>query len=306
MPAVYSHLSGVVHLELTTTQRDTQHPDPPMGLVILNQSIQVNQIFITERDWQDFLIYYSNDTPPAEGDIVQWDTTDERWELLSHDRLLSGGAHTDTKDQAVIEGDLMVGSGDSPPVWQRKAFAAPVAGNLNIFAAQSSDTAGAWNTAFDDTANPLDVAASSSDGVRITFSRNDHVHAHPTSLLTTVSKSILFASPNINFKVETWLPDQAVRVPASGKHGTWVAGTVYVRCGTAGTGTNTILFRTSTTLTGARTTRATVALGTNREASASITWTPADGEYMWIEVSAVGGTAPKRGIVQVDIEETAY
>ena len=133
-------------------------------------------------------------------------------------------------------------------------------------------------------------------------SNADSLHGHTRK----VSKSIIFASPSEDFAVEDWLPDQAVRVPASGKHGTWTAGTVYVRCGTAGTGTNTILFRTSTTLTGARTTRATVNLSTNREASASITWTPADGEYMWIAVSAVGGTAPKKGIAQVDIEEAAY
>ncbi len=121
-----------------------------------------------------------------------------------------------------------------------------------------------------------------------------------------VSKSIMFASPGEDLAVEDWLSDQAIRVPAAGKHGTWTPGTVYVRVGTAGTGTNTILLRTSTTLTGARTTRATVNLGTAREASAAITWTPADGEYLWVTVSAVGGTAPKKGVAQVDIEETVY
>lgn len=121
-----------------------------------------------------------------------------------------------------------------------------------------------------------------------------------------VSKSIVFSSPNADLAVEDWLSDQATRVPAAGKHGTWTPGTIYVRVGTAGTGTNTILFRTSSTLTGVRTTRATVNLGTAREASAAITWTPADGEYMWVECSAVGGTPPKKGIAQVDIEEAIY
>lgn len=121
-----------------------------------------------------------------------------------------------------------------------------------------------------------------------------------------VSKSIVFASPGEDLAVEDWLSDQAIRVPAAGKHGTWTPGTIYVRVGTAGTGTNTILFRTSTTLTGTRTTRATVNLGTAREASAAITWTPANGEYLWVAVSAVGATAPKKGVAQVDIEETAY
>lgn len=121
-----------------------------------------------------------------------------------------------------------------------------------------------------------------------------------------VSKSIMFHSPDEDLAVEDWLSDQAVRVPAASKHGTWTPGTVYVRVGTAGTGTNTILFRTSTTLTGARTTRATVNLDTAREASATITWTPADGEYMWVEVSAVGGPAPKKGLAQVNLEEAIY
>jgi len=118
-----------------------------------------------------------------------------------------------------------------------------------------------------------------------------------------ISKSVIFSSPAATLAVEDWLPDQAVRVPASGKHGTWTPGTIYVRVGTAGTGTNTILFRTSTTLTGARTTRATVNLGTAQEASAAITWTPADGDYMWVEVSAVGGTPPQKGIAQIDLLE---
>lgn len=134
------------------------------------------------------------------------------------------------------------------------------------------------------------------------ISKDGHTHA----VSGKVSKSIMFHSPNEDLAVEDWLSDQAVRVPASGKHGVWTPGTIYVRVGTAGTGTNTVLFRTSTTLTGARTTRATVNLGTNREASAAITWTPADGQYMWVAVSAVGATAPKNGVAQIDIEEAVY
>ncbi len=134
----------------------------------------------------------------------------------------------------------------------------------------------------------------------------DPTHAGSAHLSLKTSKSVIYASPSEDLAVEDWLSGQAVRVPAAGKHGTWTPGTIYVRVGTAGTGTNTILFRTSTTLTGARTTRATVNLGTAREASAAITWTPADGEYLWVAVSAVGATAPKLGIAQVDIEETVY
>ena len=121
-----------------------------------------------------------------------------------------------------------------------------------------------------------------------------------------VSKTLMFHYPDEDMAVGDFVPETAIRVPAAGKHGTWTPGTVYVRCLTVGTGTNTVLFRTSSTLTGARTTRATVSLGTSREASAAITWTPADGEYMWAACSAVGGTAPKRVVAQVDLEEAAY
>lgn len=132
------------------------------------------------------------------------------------------------------------------------------------------------------------------------------VAAHSHAAHGKVSKSIMFHSPSEDLAVEDWLSDQAVRVPASGKHGVWTPGTIYVRVGIAGTGTNTILLRTSTTLTGTRTTRATVNLGTNREASAAITWTPANGQYMWVAASAVGGTAPKNGVAQIDLEEAVY
>ena len=96
-------------------------------------------------------------------------------------------------------------------------------------------------------------------------------------------------------------------MPAGGKHGTWTPGTFYVRVGTVGVGDTTIRFRTSSTFAGARTTRATVVLTPPEvEDSATITWTPVSGHYMWVDVSAVGGTAPKKGIAQVDIEEAIY
>ena len=130
------------------------------------------------------------------------------------------------------------------------------------------------------------------------------LHSHVVS--GKVSKSIMFHSPSEDLAVEDWLSDQAIRVPAANKHGTWTPGTIYVRVGTAGTGVNTILFRTSGSLAGGRTTRATVNLGTAREATAAITWTPEDGQYLWIEVSAVGGTPPKNGVAQIDVEEAIY
>ncbi len=121
-----------------------------------------------------------------------------------------------------------------------------------------------------------------------------------------VSKSLMFHYPDEDMAVGDFVPESAIRVPAAGEHGSWSSQTFYVRCLTAGTGTNTILLRTSSTLTGARTTRATVNLGTSREGSSAIAWSPADGEYVWVACSAVGGTAPKRAIAQVDLEEAAY
>ena len=120
------------------------------------------------------------------------------------------------------------------------------------------------------------------------------------------SKSLIFVYPDNDLATGTFLPQTAIRVPASGKHGTWTPGTAYCRAVVAGSGTNTILFRTSSTYAGARTTRATIALGTALEASAAITWTPADGEYCWVECSAVGATAPQGVEVQIDIEETEF
>ena len=121
-----------------------------------------------------------------------------------------------------------------------------------------------------------------------------------------VSKSLMFHYPDEDMAVGDFVPETAIRVPAAGEHGAWSSQTFYVRCTVVGTGTNTILLRTSSTLTGARTTRATVNLGTNREGSSAIAWSPADGEYVWVTCSAVGGTAPKRVVAQVDLEEAVY
>ena len=121
-----------------------------------------------------------------------------------------------------------------------------------------------------------------------------------------ISKSILWASPAGPLAVDDWLSDQAVRVPADGSHGPWSPGTLYVRVGVAGTGTNTIILATSSSLAGSRTTRATVNLGTAREASAAVTWTPEAGQYMWVQMTAVGGTEPQNGVAQFDLLEAAF
>ena len=137
--------------------------------------------------------------------------------------------------------------------------------------------------------------------------RHASTGAQGGTLAHKVSKSVIFGSPSAALAVEDWLPDQAVRVPAASKHGTWTPGTFYVRLGTASSsGSVTVLFRTSDTLAGARTTRATVTItATNREGSAAITWPPADGQYMWVECTGFG-TGSANGIAQVDIEETIY
>lgn len=121
-----------------------------------------------------------------------------------------------------------------------------------------------------------------------------------------VSKSFMYEFPAEDMAVGDFIPENAIRIPAAGKHGDITWGIAYARCEVAGTGTNTILFRTSTTLTGARTTRATINLGTAREASAAITLTESGGMYLWVECSAVGATAPKKVSVQIDAEEKVY
>ena len=121
-----------------------------------------------------------------------------------------------------------------------------------------------------------------------------------------VSKSYLFTFPAVDLAVGDFISDTAIRLPAAGKHGDITWGTAYARCTVVGAGTNTILFRTSTTLTGLRSTRATINLGSGREASGAITLAESDGMYLWVECSAVGGTAPKKVTVQVDCEEEVH
>ena len=188
--------------------------------------------------------------------------------------------------------DLVSHTGDAVDAHDASAISNVPAGTVAATTVQA---------AIDELATDYAAADSSHAGAA-----DPHTGYRLESVALSVSKSVIFSSPSATLAVEDWLPDQAIRVPATGQRGVWTPGTFYVRVGTAGTGTNTILFRTSTTLTGARTTRATVNLGTAQEASATITWTPADGEYMWVAVSAVGATAPQKGVAQVDIVETAF
>ena len=131
------------------------------------------------------------------------------------------------------------------------------------------------------------------------------VAAAPVVKTPKVGKSFLFESAAEALAADDLIPQNAIRIQASGKHGTIVLGTAYVRCEVAGTGTNTILIETSTTLTGTRTTRGTINLSTNREAdSGDMAFEVSDGMYIWARCSAVGATAPQKVSVQVDALET--
>jgi len=122
-----------------------------------------------------------------------------------------------------------------------------------------------------------------------------------------VSKSYIFEYPTTDLALDDFIPQNSIRVPIAGKHGAIVLGTAYARCEVIGSGTNTILIETSTTLTGARTTRGTINLGVAREAdTGAMAFTVSDGMYLWVRCSAVGATAPQKVTVQIDAEESVY
>ena len=122
-----------------------------------------------------------------------------------------------------------------------------------------------------------------------------------------VSKSYIFESAAEALAADDLIPQNAIVVPVSGKHGTIVLGIAYARCEVVGAGTNTLLVETSTTLTGARTTRGTINLGTAREASSSdMAFTVSDGMYIWVRCSAVNATAPQKVTVQINATETLF
>jgi hypothetical protein len=109
---------------------------------------------------------------------------------------------------------------------------------------------------------------------------------------------------------EDWSPNVGYRLPPSGEHGTFVPQRLRIRCKTAGTGTNTIELQTSSTLTGARTTRASFTLANTANEEQETTsfggWSPADNEYLWVRATGVGGTAPQDLAVQLDLTEVTW
>ena len=122
-----------------------------------------------------------------------------------------------------------------------------------------------------------------------------------------VSKSYIFTFAEDDLSVADFIPEVAIRAPAASEHGTIVLGIGYARNTVVGSGTNTILIRTSATLTGARTTRGTINLGVAREAASSdMSFTLTNGLYLWVACSAVGATAPKKVTVQVDATEAIF
>ena len=107
--------------------------------------------------------------------------------------------------------------------------------------------------------------------------------------------------------VDDFIPQNAIRVPVASGRGTIVLGVAYARCEVAGTGVNTLLVETSTTLTGTRTTRGTLNLDAVREtASADMAFTVSDEMYIFVRCSAVGGTSPQKVTVQINATETVF
>lgn len=106
---------------------------------------------------------------------------------------------------------------------------------------------------------------------------------------------------------EDWQPVAAHRIPPTGEHGALTPLRFRVRAMNAGGGVNTVVLQTSATLTGARTTRATVALDAAQEAETTAfgTWTPADNEYLWVRATAVG-TAPQNLTAELIVKEATF
>lgn len=155
-------------------------------------------------------------------------------------------------------------------------------------------------------ADPMAVDAAAATGSLRTLGTGalqaaigSHAHAYK------ISKSYIFEYPDAALGLDDLIPQNSIRVPAAGKHGTIVLGIAYARCEVVGAGVNTLLIETSTTLTGARATRGTINLGIDREAaSADMAFTVSDGMYIWARCSAVGATAPQKVTVQIDALET--
>ena len=227
------------------------------------------------RGTKDELLVISKPGDATHGDLNWWDDNAKAWVTIAtagvagNHNILST-THPDTTPAAVTRGAVMLGVGVTP-----KWTAVVVGASATYLRSDGTDTAFA-------AIQVADLPALS------------------------VAKTFLFQFPDEDMAVGDFISQSAIRIPASGKHGDYTWGTIYVRCTVVGTGTNTILFRTSTTLAGARTTRATVALGTSREASAAITLAETDGMYLWVTCSAVGGTAPKWVMAQIDAEEAAH
>lgn len=243
----------------------------------------------------------------TEGAAVWTETTAAGGGGANHNIL--SATHPDSLIASTVLGDII--HGNETPKWAR------LPGNITTtrrFLRQVGDGAisavPAWDT-IQDADIPAAIARDSelhaqshTHGSHTGIGADDH---HAQAHTHKVSKSYIFEFPDVDLAVGDFIPENAIRIPASGKHGTIVLGIGYARDEVVGTGTNTILVRTSTTLTGARTTRGTINLGVAREAqSANMAFTVSDGLYLWVECSAVGATAPQKVTVQVDAEETSY
>ncbi len=289
MPIHFNNVNAIRFAPFTTAERDAIPVAAREGLVIRNTDTSQLELCLSDV-WYGLLRLQADGTitPTHHGPFVDGDLHNEY-------------ARTQAPEDISSAWLLMSGGFIGPPPAGNPGLAGGIGLQVKVGTGVPTHSAH-WSTpcwVWPD--NDLYINNDGSTGWT-KISKDGHTHA----VSGKVSKSLMYHSPNEDLAVEDWLSDQAITVPASGKHGVWTPGTIYVRVGTAGTGTNTILFRTSTTLAGARTTRATVNLGTAREASAAITWTPTNGQYLWVAVSAVGGTAPKKGVAQIDLEEAVY
>jgi len=125
----------------------------------------------------------------AAGDIVAATPTEIRTllgvasgSIAAHD-LLSAG-HTDVLNDAVTDGDIIIGN--VTPKWSSLAISVPAAGLINHLAVANGETRPSWKALFDATVpGTIGVSDAAAAGTAVVAARRDHAHASPATFPPT-------------------------------------------------------------------------------------------------------------------------